>query len=195
MNKWAGVWICSVLASNSAVDGDRRRSGISADAGIYGVPAILSEYGFDFAHRRPKAAVHGGVDAPLAVWAEENKESRRDAAGGLGAGLIGEFLVKDRCAASCSAGSTPTPRAGLVSGIGKVVSVPASWPLLPLRDGRRFACGIGICRSPFALCGEGRTGNFNVGRGASGGEAFGIRGIVGSSAGAELCPPLFIPQQ
>jgi len=44
-----------------------------------------------------------------------------------------------------------------------VAELPASWPLLPRRDGRGFAGVFWDCRSLFALFGEGRRGNFNVG--------------------------------
>jgi len=74
-----------------------------------------------------------------------------DAAGTLGAEFVSEFRDIDRYAAPCCAGSTVTPRAGEIASTGKTAVLPASWPLLPLRDGRRFACGMGYCRSPFAL--------------------------------------------
>ena len=62
-----------------------------------------------------------------------------------------ELRVIDRCTASCCAGSTATPRAGEIIWLGEVVALPASWPLLPLRNGRDSASGICYCRSPFAL--------------------------------------------
>ena len=55
----------------------------------------------------------------------------------------------DRCAASCCAGSTATPRAGEIALIGKTAALPASCPLLPLRDGRGFAWGDGSLTFPF----------------------------------------------
>jgi hypothetical protein len=71
--------------------------------------------------------------------------------GRMWAGVVSAFRVIDRCAASCCAGSTATPRAGEIAWMREVVSLPASWRLLPLRDGRGYACGVGNCRSPFAL--------------------------------------------
>ena len=40
---------------------------------------------------------------------------------------------------------------GRVRRCGKDVGLPASWPLLPLRDGRGFAGSLCSCRSLFAL--------------------------------------------
>jgi hypothetical protein len=63
--------------------------------------------------------------------------------------------------------------------------MPASWALLPLRDGCGYASVIGNCRSPFALLGEGRTRNFKVG-----GAIWSRRGDWESLAfGGVLCLP------
>ena len=108
-------------------------------------------------------AARGSVRAALGIWSRVKRDRWRDAGsvdGGIGAG---SGLGFDRCAASCSAGSTATPRAGEVAGFGEVVESPASWPLLPLRDGPGFAHVFCDCRSLFALIDEGRRGNFNVG--------------------------------
>ena len=46
---------------------------------------------------------------------------------------------------------------------GSCSSLPASCPLLPLRDGRGYAHWFCDCRSLFALWDEGRRGNFECG--------------------------------
>ena len=136
---------CAVIGGTER-SSDRRRIGISADAGTW-LPA-------SFPPRVRGAAVPGGVGGASAGRAEENKESLRDTAGEYGRALRSMSLVCDRCAASCYAGSTATPRAGVTIGGGEVVVVPASWPLLPLRDGRGSADLFCDCRSLFALSGR-----------------------------------------
>ena len=97
-------------------------------------------------------------------WSEKGGiGSLRDAVsvdGGIGGGT---GLGFDRCAASCSAGSTATPRAGEMVDRRESFESPASCPLLPLCDGRGFAHVTCDRRSLFALWDEGRRGNFNDG--------------------------------
>jgi hypothetical protein len=53
--------------------------------------------------------------------------------------LVVEFPVGGRGSPSCYAGSTVTPRAGECLHNLHGALLPASWPLLPLRDGLRSA--------------------------------------------------------
>jgi hypothetical protein len=144
-----------------------------------GLPAFPSGYGFDFAHRRPGPLFTLVSGLP---WLFGHKTIRNRSAmrREVWRGCMSKFLFGDRCATSCYAESTPTPRAGLITGIGKVV-FPARVMAVAATTRRTHLRSCVRCL-PFPvrpLKAKGEQGTSMLAESFADGEAPGIRIVIG----------------
>jgi len=68
--------------------------------------------------------------------------SLRDAIVGYGRVLWARSVLSTAALRPAARDQRPRRGRGSLWGLGRIFELPASWPLLPLRDGRRSACVI-----------------------------------------------------